>query len=199
MTRIASLPPRMEDHPPAAPSLPPHGDDGRKYEDLLVRALKCARRFVQGDQAREIAHDVAVEMARRPERQVTGSLLYIAVVYRLRTLWRASERRSTTERAYLDSRSSGTPAWAQPDGGLEVAELRERIEDTLARMPAGMREAFLLVREDELSYREAAARLGVTVGTVHTQLSRANALLRECVEHYHADRPVPRPRTGRQS
>ena len=53
-------------------------------------------------------------------------------------------------------------------------------------MPRAMRETFLLVRDEELSYKEAAARLGVSVGTVHTQLSRANALLRECIQRYQA-------------
>ena len=43
-----------------------------------------------------------------------------------------------------------------------------------------------LVRDEELSYKDAAARLGVAVGTVHTQLSRANALLRECIQRYQA-------------
>jgi RNA polymerase sigma factor (sigma-70 family) len=171
------------------PSLPSASDVRRRYEELAARALKHARRLIQGGQADEVAHDVATEMLDRPELEVSGSLLYVAVVYRLRTLWRATDRRSTTERQYLEMRREGTPAWAQPDSGLEAAELRERIEATLAAMPAGMREAFLLVREDELSYREAAERLGVAVGTVHTQLSRANALLRECVKQYHADAP----------
>jgi RNA polymerase sigma-70 factor (ECF subfamily) len=192
MARLAPLPLRMED-PPTAP------EASRKYNELVGRALKHAKRLIHGEQADEVAHDVAVEMLQRPEREVSGALLYVAVTYRLRTLWRSSDRRASTEREYVESRSSRTPVWAQPDASLEESELRERIEETLARMPAGMREAFLLVREDELAYKEAAARLGVTVGTVHTQVSRANALLRECVRQYHADSPrVKKSRTGHQ-
>jgi DNA-directed RNA polymerase specialized sigma24 family protein len=52
-----------------------------------------------------------------------------------------------------------------------------------------MRSVFVLVREEELSYKETAARLGITVGTVHTQLSRANALLRDAVANYQSDKP----------
>jgi RNA polymerase sigma factor (sigma-70 family) len=190
MTELASLPTRMDD-PLSAP------DARQRYEWLFERAMSHARRLVHGDQAAEVAHEVAVDMLARPVEEISGRLLYIAVVYRLRSLWRSADRRSATERAYIDLRSGGTPAWAQPDSGLLAEELRECIEDTLARMPAGMREAFLLVRDDELSYRDAATRLGVAVGTVHTQVSRANALLRECVRQYHADRPsASRARRG---
>jgi RNA polymerase sigma factor (sigma-70 family) len=184
MTRplSATSVPHMDD-PPIAP------EDRRKYEDLVARAVGCARRFIGPDEAAEVAHDVAVELLKRPEREVSGALLYIAVTYRLRALWRSSDRRSANEREWLEMRGAATPVWAQPDATLEAGELGERIEETLARMPAGMREAFLLVREEELSYKEAAARLGVAVGTVHTHVSRANALLRDCVNRYRADQP----------
>jgi RNA polymerase sigma-70 factor (ECF subfamily) len=140
--------------------------------------------LVPRDQAFEVAHEVAVEMLRHSPDRVTATLLYIRVTSRVRNLWRATQRRAALDRAYLEMRSSAMPAWAEPGADLEARELRQRIEDVLAQMPNAMREAFLLVREEELSYKETAARLGISVGTVHTQLSRANALLRECVERY---------------
>ena len=92
----------------------------------------------------------------------------------------------------METRADDPPAWARPGADLEARELGDRIAQVVARMPRGMREAFLLVREERLSYREAAERLGVGVGTIHTQLARAGVLLRECVKAYHDDR-----RTGR--
>ncbi len=179
MNRLASSPQRMDDPTSAH-------DPRRTYEAILVRAMRYAERLVPRDQAFEIAHDVAIEMLRQTPDRVNGTLLYIRVTSRVRNLWRATQRRAALDRAYLEMRSSAMPAWAQPGADLEARELRERIEDVLAQMPSAMREAFLLVREEELSYKETAARLGITVGTVHTQLSRANALLRECVERYRA-------------
>jgi RNA polymerase sigma-70 factor (ECF subfamily) len=161
-------------------------DSRRMYEDILVRAMRHAERLVPRDQAFEIAHDVAVELVRHPIEDVTGALVFIRVTSRLRNLWRGRDRRAAVDRVYLDQRSTTTPAWAQPDAELEARELRERLEAVVVRMPRAMREVFLLVREQELSYKEAAARLGVGVATVHTQLYRANALLRECVKQYEA-------------
>jgi RNA polymerase sigma-70 factor (ECF subfamily) len=149
--------------------------------------MRHAAQLVPRDQAFEIAHDVAVELIDTPPGEVSGTLLYLRVTSRLRNLWRTRDRRAALDREYLEMRSRTAPAWVQPGDELEARELRQRLERVLAEMPSAMRQAFLLVREEELSYKEAAARLGVTVGTVHTQLSRANALFRECVERYQAD------------
>jgi RNA polymerase sigma-70 factor (ECF subfamily) len=157
------------------------------YEEVLQRAMRYAERLVGRDQAFEIAHDVAVEMLRRPPERMSGTMLYLRVTSRLRNLWRASQRRAATDRAYIDMRSATTPAWANPAAGVEADELRACIRKALDRMPPSMRETFLLVRDEELSYKETAVRLGVSVGTVHTQLSRANALLRECIKRYQSE------------
>ncbi len=76
-----------------------------------------------------------------------------------------------------------------PRRAVELHELQARVAATVAEMPSGMRQVLLLVRGEELSYKATAARLGITVGTVHTQFSRASALLRACVAQYHADAP----------
>jgi RNA polymerase sigma-70 factor (ECF subfamily) len=167
----------MDDHAPAR-------DPRRTYEEILVRAMQYAERLVPRDQAFEVAHEVAVELLNHPPEQVNATLLYIRVTSRVRNVWRGSQRRAALDRAWVENRSSAMPAWAEPGADLEARELHQRIREVLMGMPPAMREAFLLVREEELSYKETAARLGISVGTVHTQLSRANALLRECVERY---------------
>jgi RNA polymerase sigma factor (sigma-70 family) len=161
-------------------------DQKRLYEDVLQRAFRYAERLAPREQAFEIAHEVAVEMLRRPPERLSGTMLYLRVTSRLRNLWRANQRRAATDRAYIEMRSTRTPSWADPAAGIEAEELRARIRAALAGMPPAMRETFLLVRDEELSYKEAAERLGVSVGTVHTQLSRANAVLRECIQRYQA-------------
>jgi RNA polymerase sigma factor (sigma-70 family) len=158
----------------------------RTYDESFATAIEYAARHVARDQAAEIAHEVASSLARLPAEQVSPALIYVAVTNRLRDLWRTSQRRSAAEGAYHDDRAGTAPAWAVPGSLLEVDELHERILGAVRAMPPAMREVFLLVREHGLSYKETAARLGIAVGTVHTQLSRANAVLRECVARYNA-------------
>jgi RNA polymerase sigma factor (sigma-70 family) len=164
----------------------PSPDRRRAYEEILLRAMWHAERMVPRDQAFEVAHDVAVELLPDSAR-LSGALIYLRVTSRVRNLWRARERRAAVDGAYAQMWSSAPPAWAQPGADLEARELRARVEQVMAEMPSAMRETFLLVREDELSYKEAAARLGVSVNTVHKQLSRANALLRDGLKAFRAD------------
>ena len=59
------------------------------------------------------------------------------------------------------------------------------------------RELLLLVTWDELSYDEAAAVLGLPLGTVRSKLHRAKARLRELLEpngRTRDDRPIPTPK-----
>jgi RNA polymerase sigma factor (sigma-70 family) len=162
----------------------------RRYEDALTRAMASAERHLPRDEALEIAHDVASEMVGLPAERVTGGLIYVAVTTRLRMHRRSRERRAKNEGRYHEIWSRIPSVWIDPAASVELRELEGRVAACVAAMPARMREAFLLIRDAELSYRDAADRLGVGVGTVHTQFSRATALLRECVAQYQADAPA---------
>jgi RNA polymerase sigma factor (sigma-70 family) len=172
----------MNDHDPPV-------DARQRYEHALVAAMASAERYLSRDQALEIAHRVANEMLELPADRVTGALIHIAVIRRLRNHWRSVERRAAMEGAYHEMWVAATRSWNHPGTALELRELEARIAAEVAAMPSGMREVFLLIRGDELSYKEVAARLGVSVSTVHTQISRASALLRDCVARYRADAP----------
>jgi RNA polymerase sigma-70 factor (ECF subfamily) len=64
------------------------------------------------------------------------------------------------------------------DHGLDPA-----LEAALAALPAGQRRAFLLREWQDLSYREIAAELGVSVGTVETWIFRGRRSLASALEH----------------
>jgi RNA polymerase sigma-70 factor (ECF subfamily) len=167
----------------------PSTDESAHYENILGRAMGFAGKHLPRDEALEIAHEVASEIVNMPAAGITSGLIYIAVTRRLRNFWRSRARRSAAEGAYQELRSGATPGWAQPGAEIETGELQTRVTEALAAMPPAMREVFLLIREKELSYKEVAAHLGVSTGTVHTQLSRALALLRDCVAQYYLGNP----------
>jgi RNA polymerase sigma-70 factor, ECF subfamily len=56
-----------------------------------------------------------------------------------------------------------------------------RLAAALAKLPAGHRDALLLVAWGDLSYEQAAVALGVPVGTVRSRLSRARGRLRQAL------------------
>ncbi|MCE5272134.1 RNA polymerase sigma-70 factor [bacterium] len=66
-----------------------------------------------------------------------------------------------------------------PDQVLEARDFERAVGRAVEALPPACREAFLLRKQDNLSYAEIAELQGVSVNTVKTQLSRAlKALLK---------------------
>jgi RNA polymerase sigma-70 factor (ECF subfamily) len=57
-----------------------------------------------------------------------------------------------------------------------------RLAAALAALPAGQRDALLLLAWGDLSYEQAAVALGVPIGTVRSRLSRARGRLRQALK-----------------
>jgi RNA polymerase sigma-70 factor (ECF subfamily) len=62
-----------------------------------------------------------------------------------------------------------------PDQGdaIEVEQMRQRYREVVASLPDRMREVFVLHRVEELSYKEIAARLNISVRTVEWHIAEA--------------------------
>lgn len=71
-----------------------------------------------------------------------------------------------------------------PDAGLERADLRALLADALNRLPAAQRQTFVLHVDGELSYKEVAQALGISIGTVMSRLFYARQRLRSYLAEY---------------
>ncbi|MEZ5172689.1 MAG: RNA polymerase sigma-70 factor [Bacteroidia bacterium] len=61
---------------------------------------------------------------------------------------------------------------------LAISELKSKIDEGLALLPPACREVFRLSRMEELSYREIAEVLNISVKTVENQMGKALRLMR---------------------
>jgi RNA polymerase sigma-70 factor (ECF subfamily) len=77
------------------------------------------------------------------------------------------------ERERLDPQVATNPA-----AGLERDDLRRQLDRALAALPEAQRRTFVLHAEAELSYREVAEVLGISIGTVMSRLYYARQKLR---------------------
>ena len=77
-----------------------------------------------------------------------------------------------------------TPMTADPHSLLEESELFELYEQLLSELPDRCRAVFCLVKEDGLSYAEAADALQISVKTVDAQLQKALQYLRSNLSKY---------------
>ncbi len=67
----------------------------------------------------------------------------------------------------------------EPGRGLERADLRRQLQEALEHLSPVQRQTFVLHAEAELSYREVAQTLGISIGTVMSRLYYARLKLRE--------------------
>ena len=72
-----------------------------------------------------------------------------------------------------DRRSSGTV--------LDDKNIQFRILSAIEQLPDAFRSTVLLVNVEGLSYEEAAAALGVPLGTVHSRIKRGRTLLQQAL------------------
>lgn len=70
-------------------------------------------------------------------------------------------------------------AMPSPNDTYRTRDEMRRVLRALEEAPEDQRETLLLVSVDGLSYGDAAARLGVPIGTVRSRVSRLRATLRE--------------------
>jgi len=74
--------------------------------------------------------------------------------------------------------------WMQiePARELDRQDLRCKLNEALAQLPPAQRQTFVLHAEAELSYREVAETLGISIGTVMSRLYYARQRLRILLE-----------------
>lgn len=73
---------------------------------------------------------------------------------------------------------------------LEIAELKNRINQTIDLLPERCRLIFVLSRFEDMSYQEIADRLDISIKTVENQISKALRFLRENLGPYVAKGPL---------
>lgn len=65
--------------------------------------------------------------------------------------------------------------------GMEAEELQQLINDSIANLPPKCQLVFVLIRYENLSYKEVAQTLEISVKTVENQMSRALKILRAAI------------------
>lgn len=74
---------------------------------------------------------------------------------------------------------------ALPENVMDARQLRKLIDKSVSSLPPKCREIFILAKEKDLSYKEIAAQLGISVKTVENQMGKALKLLRDLLRPYY--------------
>jgi RNA polymerase sigma-70 factor, ECF subfamily len=73
---------------------------------------------------------------------------------------------------------AGPLVWDDPTLGLQRDDLRRALDAALAKLPESQRQTFVLHVDADLSYREVADTMGISIGTVMSRLFYARQKLR---------------------
>ncbi len=73
-----------------------------------------------------------------------------------------------------------------PHTDLEIQELNQKLEQVISKLPTKCREAFRLVKEEGLCYKEAAQRMHISENTLDAHLKKATKSILVAIREYRA-------------
>ena len=149
-------------------------DIGTLWPEMYARALRLSRSPSQAD---DIVQETMLRALRFEDQYRAGTNLRAWVGQVLVSVFLTQCRRAKRERRALDNLTRDPCAWPKQDAPSVMRNLSARPAKALASLPESYRSAVQLVDVHSLSYREAADRLGVPVGTIMSRLHRGRKLL----------------------
>lgn len=162
--------------------------DRKMYRLLFERyyPILCTygTRFVQLEEAQEIAQDSLLWLwEHREEISIESSLsgyLLSMVYHRSVNLLLQNQARLKAESRYLKA----VQEMLHAENPIQLHELQQKIKEALASLPDTYREAFILHRFGNKSYKEIAELLQVSPKTVDYRIQQALKQLRILLKDY---------------
>ena len=161
--------------------------DPERFAVLVRRHAPAIQRYVTRRIGREAAEDVAAEtflIAFRQRGYYTDDgrdclpWLYGIVTRLAHRHWRSETRQlNLLARTGIDPVTE--PFTDRVDAEVSANAAKARLAAAVARLPAGQRDALLLLVWADLSYDQIARATGVPMGTVQSRISRARRRLRK--------------------
>ena len=147
--------------------------------ELYARAMRLTRSPSQAD---DVVQETMLRALRFAKQFRAGTNLRAWTGQVLMSVFLTQCRKRKRERRALDNITCDPCAWHKKDQPVVLRSLSRRPAQALASLPEGYRAAVQLVDIQDLSYREAAERLEVPVGTIMSRLHRGRKMLASQLE-----------------
>jgi RNA polymerase sigma-70 factor, ECF subfamily len=166
-------------------NIPPLFEDENAFEATFREYYTPLYRLVRPMvKSQDVAEDIIQELFirlwnKRNTLTVTSSLK--SYLYRAAT----NAALDHIEKHKKEVRLEDQPGWEnsgfsrEADEDLTGSEMQDHIVKAIEKLPPACKTIFLLSREKELSYKEIAASLDISVKTVENQMGKALKILRE--------------------
>lgn len=160
----------------------------RKLFDIFNRPIHrfVSYKLADADTAEDITQEVFVKLWEnrgdvQPERSIKSYLYTIANNLTLNHIRHSKIVRKHQENTRLISENL---AESSPEQLLEQVEFDEAILSAINHLPEKSRIVFQLSRMENLSYKEIAARLDISIKTVESHIGKSLKLLRQALLDY---------------
>ncbi|HVY45835.1 MAG TPA: sigma-70 family RNA polymerase sigma factor [Minicystis sp.] len=146
--------------------------------ELFGRALRMSRSPAT---AEDLVQDTVERAIRFEGHYQPGTNLRAWVYQILFSVFVTRCRRARREKNALSVLSTDPCAWTMPEHAAAMHELSPPVARALDALPKGFRDVVVLVDIEEMAYKDAAAKLGVPVGTVMSRLHRGRRMLADAM------------------
>jgi RNA polymerase sigma-70 factor (ECF subfamily) len=134
----------------------------------------------QLEASQELVQDLFISLYRQlpalQENTQLDNYLFIALRNRVYNFHRQQLAQLKREQAFMQDLPLSTRG--ENNGLLELKELETLLKNKIQELPAQCRAVFLLSRENQLSNKEVAERLNISVNTVEQHMRKALRILR---------------------
>ncbi|HVT38694.1 MAG TPA: sigma-70 family RNA polymerase sigma factor [Gemmatimonadaceae bacterium] len=175
--------------PKPSTDYPIAGSDHFYMEVLRIVRERALSLGADEDLADEVAQEIAIDQWNRRRRgrpcwdpaKPLESYLKAATFKRLDYHWRTRRRQKERHVKYEEARARAASLVGDDHGVVVTRSLLDTVCVALAAMTEERRDTFLAVREEGLTYAEAAARRGISKETVKILVRRATRDLRQAL------------------
>ncbi|HTY04451.1 MAG TPA: sigma-70 family RNA polymerase sigma factor [Rhodocyclaceae bacterium] len=144
-----------------------------------VASRELATDLVQDLFVRLLARDDLVAAVAHDRGYLYSSVRHLAAEARRSPRWR---EHASDPRVEMESEEA-----PPPEALIEDRQTIARLAKVVGRLPPRCREAFILHKFEHLSYKEVAAQMGISVGSVERHMARALGSCRAEIEFRASD------------
>ncbi len=150
------------------------------YETMCLTAIRITK---ERSLAEDIVQEVFYELYRKKDNVQIKSLIgYLKRSVYNRSLNKIKSNKDIFDSDDLNIELSDNSISSQE--GMEYKELEDYLNEVIDKLPEKCRLVFVLNRFEELSYKEVAEKMEISVKTVENQMSKALRILREEMVNY---------------
>lgn len=161
---------------------------GQRAYDIIALALSCCAR--DRGEAEEVLQTVYLKILEGKARfrgEASLKTWLFAVIRKTAATEYRRNLRKLRSAVSSEQVSGREPAGGDVDAAFDRSEEQVRFRLALQRLPARQREALHLVFYEDLSLREAADVMGVSIGSTRQHYERGKKRLREVLERTEVD------------